>query len=391
MISIAPHKTRECCMLNCITRGLIKFMVLAAILVSLQKITMAGERREGTRFSLLCLGDILLVNEAERRVNLRGEKYPFEKIEHEFLKYDFIFANLEAPVTERGSPFVGKAYSFRMGPEIIRCIKKLKIDVVSLANNHLMDYGTSGMEDTISYLEKLSIRYSGAGKNLAEARRPALLTYGSTRIFLFSYCDRPPEQYYALEFRPGIAPIDIGIIKNDIAYHKSAGDIALVSLHWGIEQTHVPQSYQVRTAHEIIDSGADAVIGHHPHWPQGIEIYKEKPIIYSLGNLINGFYNRVERDNIGAAFYFSGGKLERLKILPIAGQNKKIEFQPFLLEGQEAEKCLTLIQGLSKRLGTVMEIKDGTGSVSIYQNAASISKIDQNAAAKAPAKRVVPD
>jgi hypothetical protein len=372
--------------------GLSRFKVILALIASLPWLAATGYSLEsGDRFSILCLGDILLVNEAERRVIYSGEEYPFQKIQHELLKYDFVFANLEAPVTERGSPFSGKAYSFRMNPAISQCINKLKIDVVSISNNHLMDYGVPGLEDTLSYLQKQGIKYSGGGKNLTEARRPALLKYGATRMFIFSYCNRPPNQYYALEGRPGIAPIDTGMIKSDIAYHKTGNDVALVSLHWGIEQTHIPQSYQVRIAHEIIDSGADAIIGHHPHWPQGIEIYKGKPIIYSLGNLINGFYNPVERDNIGVALYFAGAKLEKIKVLPIAGQNRKIEFQPYLLAGDPAEKCLSLIQGLSKKLGTVMEIRNDAGFVPLNQNSVDISKINESAAAKSPARRPVPD
>src|SRR5271157_2610722 len=129
--------------------GLAKFSVVLALIASLPWFAATGYGGgNADRFSILCLGDILLVNEAERRVIYNGEEYPFLKIEHELSKYDFVFANLEAPVTDRGSPFSGKAYSFRMNPAISQCISKLKIDVVSISNNHLMDYGVPGLEDT---------------------------------------------------------------------------------------------------------------------------------------------------------------------------------------------------------------------------------------------------
>jgi hypothetical protein len=324
------------------------------------------------RFSILFLGDILLVNEAERYFLAKGKEYPFRKIKNDLLKYDFIFANLEAPVTERGLPFSNKAYSFRMRPDIALCIKDLKIDAVSISNNHLMDYDLEGMEDSLSYLDKLNIRHSGGGKNISLARKPAILKHGGMNIYILSYCDRPPVEYYASATRHGIAPLDLDMIREDIATYKTKDAIVFVSLHWGIEQTHRPQAGQKKTAHEIIDAGADAIIGHHPHWPQGIEVYKTKPIIYSLGNLINGYYNIIERDNIGVAMYFYRNNLEKIKILPIAGQNKKIQFQPFLLTGKSAESSLELIQKLSRELGTDLEIRDSLGHIPMSQDGISI-------------------
>ena len=362
---------------------LLNFILATAIVLSLSEWRPSSAGQHEERFSILCLGDILLVNEAERSIQSRGSEYPFRKIANEFLKYDFIFANLEAPVTERGVPFAKKAYSFRTKPEIALCIKNLKIDAVSLSNNHLMDYGIEGIEDTVSYLDALNIRHAGAGRNLAEARKPAVLTFGATRVYIFAYCNRPPEQYYALENRQGTAPLDIGLVREDISSYKKKNDVALVSLHWGIEQTHIPQSSQIRTAHEIIDSGADAVIGHHPHWPQGIEIYRGKPIIYSLGNLVNGYYNHVERDNIGVGLYFSSGSLEKIKVLPIAGQNKKIQFQPYLLAGEPAGQTLELIRQLSEKLGTRMEIRDDFGYIPVNQNNSAVGIKNESPAGEA--------
>lgn len=314
-------------------------------------------------FSILFLGDILLANEAEQQIRQKGIDYPFSKIKEELLKYDFIFANLESPITGRGTPVENKPYIFRIEPDDAACLKDLKIDVVSLSNNHLMDYGEEGMEDTIRALDGLNIRHTGGGRDLAQARRPAILKYRDTNIVILAYCNRPPSDYYATETGPGIAPLDIRMIQDDIASYKHQNNIVIVSVHWGIEQTHVPQKDQMADARAIIDAGADAVIGHHPHWPQGIELYKERPIVYSLGNFINGYINPIERDNIAVGLYFSGSRLESIRVVPLAGRNRQIRFQPYVLTGRQADGFLTLIRILSKKFKTVVEIRDGYGHI----------------------------
>ncbi|TFH42711.1 MAG: CapA family protein, partial [Chrysiogenales bacterium] len=233
-----------------------------------------------------------------------------------------------------------------------------------------------GMADTLDFLYRHNIKYSGGGSDLAAARVPARLQYGDTIIYVFSYCSRPPEEFYAGKNRPGIAPLDIEMIRDDIASYKTPGSLVFISLHWGIEQTHVPQSYQIVQARQIIDAGADAIIGHHPHWPQGIEIYRGKPIIYSLGNFINGYTNAVERDNIGVVFYYSGDQLERIKVIPIAGRNRKIRYQPYVLAGNEAEECLKIVSGLSKHLGTDIEIAGDYGFIDMMRSEERIGMRD---------------
>ena len=340
-----------------------KYAALAAVLLA--AVCLSGHSYGGTaqRFSILFVGDILLANEAERHIHKKGLEYPFWKIKQELLKYDFIFANMESPITTRGEPVEDKPYVFRVKPDDAVCLRDLKIDAVSISNNHLMDYNAEGMEDTITTLDRLNIRHTGGGRNLTEARRPAILKYGDTSIIILAYCNRPPEDYYATDSTPGITPLDLAMIREDIESYKLPNNIVVVSLHWGIEQTHEPQSSQVAEAHAIINAGADAIIGHHPHWPQGIELYRGKPVIYSLGNFINGYINPVERDNIAAGFYYNGNTLELIKIVPLAGRNRQIRFQPRVLEGKQATDFLKLIRSLSLKLKTNIQIADGVGLI----------------------------
>ncbi|MBN2159080.1 MAG: CapA family protein [Spirochaetes bacterium] len=332
------------------------------------------------RFSILFVGDILLANEAEEHIHAQGIDYPFKKIKNDLLRYDYVIGNMEAPITSRGLPYTDKAYTFRVHPSSARCLRDLKLDAVSLSNNHLMDYGKEGMEDTIAYLNHLNIRHAGGGKNVIDARRPVLLRRGDVTICMLSYCDRPPNDYYASSVRPGIARLSLDDIKEDIAIWKQTYTIVIISLHWGIEQTHDPQPYQKALAREIINAGADAIIGHHPHWPQAIEMYRGRPVVYSLGNFINGFTNHIERDNIAVAFYYTGNSLERIKIIPVAGKNRAIKCQPYIQEGSEAKATLRLVQSLSKKYNTDFDITANHGLIDLTRIDTQIVKTEERPA-----------
>ncbi len=292
----------------------------------------------------------------------KGPEYPFTGIRDVISGYDFFFCNLETPITSRGTPWYHKAYTLRLLEKYAAGISSLGLDVAALSNNHIMDYGVTGFFDTLISLHEMGIRHTGAGFNLEQAREPAIVTFGKTEVFFFSYCSRPPKAFHAEENKAGTVPLDLEIIEEDLKkYEEKDNALLLVSLHWGIEQTNRPGSYQRYWARKIIDAGADGIIGHHPHWPQGIEIYKGKPIFYSLGNFINGYTNRIERDNILAALHVRNGELFGVEILPLAGKNREINFRPHLMKGEKAEAHLKRIQYLSAEFGTELVIHDGRG------------------------------
>jgi len=314
-------------------------------------------------YSLLFTGDILIDNELTGYMEKEGIDYPFRKISDRLEKYDVVFGNLETPIAKTGIPVRNKPYVFALDPQYKKVFKTIRLNAVSLANNHILDYGVEGMRATIKNLKSLGIRYSGAGEDLAAARRPVVFNIGTSEILIFSYCQRPPLNFFAEKEHPGTAPFYLRYIREDIARYRHRDAVIIVSVHWGIEQTSRPQKYQRVLARRIIDAGANAIIGHHPHWPQGVEVYKKRPIIYSLGNFVNGYYNKVERDNIFASLHFRRTKLERLEILPVAGKNKDIVFQPSIMKGKAAEMHLKRIQWLSAELNTRLKILKGRGVI----------------------------
>ena len=331
--------------------------------INLSKLKEKDKNFYNQDFSILFAGDILMANKIDEFIKKKGKRYCFRKIKKDLHNYDFIWANLETPITTRGKAVKNKAYTFRLLPQNSEILKDIKLDVVSIANNHLLDFGIKGMNDTLYYLRKWRIAYTGAGRNARASRIPAMLHYGTTQIYFLAYCERPPYSFYAKKNKPGTAALVIRNILADIKKYKSKNSLVFVSLHWGIEKTHYPKKYQKRIARRIIKGGADAIIGHHPHWPQGIEIYKGKPIIYSLGNFINGYYNEVEKDNILTAFYYRTNKLKKIEILSVAGKNQEINFQPYVLEGERARNNLMIIQKISWPFKTEIEIEGNKGVI----------------------------
>lgn len=322
-------------------------------------------KKDSSKHSILCMGDLLVVREAEELLEVNGEDYPFEKIEDEFRKYDIVFANFEMSITYRGSVHPRKPYTFRLHPDNANYFKELKIDVVSIANNHILDYGNPGLFDTMSFLKEWNVLYSGAGKNLEMARKPAVLNKNDTDVLFLSYCERPPSDFYATENNPGTAPMNLKYIIEDVKKYKRKNNIVLVSLHWGVEHNDFPEKYQVTVAHSIIDSGADGIIGHHPHVPQGIEIYNGKPVIYSLGNAITGFYNPNYKNNVMVSLQYRGPDLLDIRIIPIAGKFREVKSQPHILNGSKAVKILKHMQRVSRPFKTDISIKDDKGVIKV--------------------------
>ena len=234
------------------------------------------------------VGDIML-DELPGQYIKKG-KDPFKSFASILASSDITIGNLET-VVGRGGKKEQKPYTFRAHPRVIPVLKK-HFSAVSLANNHSADYGTKAFVQMMDLFDQKGLRYFGAGKNIVEAHEPIIFNVKGKRIAILGYNEFFPRSFEALDDRPGVAWSDDDYVRYDIRrareHHKA--DLVIVFPHWGIEHEKVASSRQVALAHLMIDSGADAVIGGHPHVTQNIEIYKDKPIFYSLGNFVfNGF------------------------------------------------------------------------------------------------------
>jgi poly-gamma-glutamate synthesis protein (capsule biosynthesis protein) len=222
------------------------------------------------------------------------------------------------------------------------------------------------MQDTISWIESNGWQYCGAGDNLEQARQPSILQYGETRIVLLSYNERPPIEFYATYTTAGTAPLSLDVVKEDILKYRQPGTVIIVNPHWGIEMTTVPRRDQRKTARAILDMGADAVIGQHPHCPQGVELYKGKPIFYSIGNFITGFSYPSQMDNMAVALYINeNAQIIRIEIIPVNGKNKEIMHSVSLLSGNRAKRLLNNVEDLSRDFGVKIVRNQNRGFIEL--------------------------
>ncbi|QSQ14460.1 CapA family protein [Myxococcus landrumensis] len=268
---------------------------------------------------------------------------------------DLFVVNLECPFTEGGEK-LAKNFNFRARPELVGALLAGGVDAVSLANNHLMDYGAQGLVDTLVTLEAARIPYFGAGRNLAEARKPAVITVGGVRVALLGYFflgerNIEPPEVYATETTPGVAghfsDVDVmeRMLREDILAAKHQADVVLPFFHWGREGTYVPEPYQVRLAHAAIDAGAAGVLGSHPHVLQAMELHRGAPVVYSLGNFVFGG-NWNPRDKRGALWkgrFGPGGYLSS-EVFPLRTDRfPELPFQPVPVTGEAAEEVFRLL------------------------------------------------
>ncbi len=202
---------------------------------------------------------------------------------------DIAIGNHEFAFSTRGEP-QDKQYVHRTDPKYISILTDMGMDVMTLANNHALDYGTDALLDTIETLKNAGIAYIGAGANYSEAK--ALKTVevkGKTFGFLAASRVIPNTSWNAKEGTPGMfTAYDDTALREEIRNAKTVCDVVLVYFHWGTQRVEMPEDYQHEMAKRCIDAGADAIIGTHPHILQGVEYYQGRPIVYSLGNFLYG-------------------------------------------------------------------------------------------------------
>ncbi|MDE2440469.1 MAG: CapA family protein [Betaproteobacteria bacterium] len=238
--------------------------------------------------TLIFVGDIML-DDGPGRVIAAGDDplAPFASI---LDTADYRIGNLECAVANSGEAQASKVWSFRARPETLKILQG-RFDAVSLANNHSGDYGQTAFIETTQQLDAAGIAHFGGGRNLAEAHRPLWIAKKGLKIAILGYNEYKPRRFEAGPQTPGIAWSEDEQVITDIRAAKAAGaDHVIPFMHWGWEKSMQPDDRQRSFARRMIDEGASAVVGSHPHVTQGAEIYRDKPIVYSLGNFVfDGF------------------------------------------------------------------------------------------------------
>ncbi|MDE5413328.1 CapA family protein [Alkalihalobacterium chitinilyticum] len=278
-------------------------------------------QKELEPIEIIFVGDVMMEWSLKNTINTKGVDYPFQNVKEDIQKADYAVANLETAITTSNNSF-GKQYNFKANPIKLEGLVNAGFDLVSLANNHTMDYREEGLLDTIKYLREYGIDFVGAGKNSEEAYASHTVVLNDQKVTFLAFSRVLPDvSWYATDTKPGIASgyqeervIDI------IEKEKVDTDYVLVYMHWGIERANRPENYQRDYARKMIDAGADAVIGAHPHVLQGFEFYDGKPIAYSLGNFL-------------FPDYITGPTAETgLLSIIIEEEQVKMKFNPFYID-----------------------------------------------------------
>ncbi len=310
----------------------------------------------------------MLGGSAAPELATRGYEYPFVHVRPLLQAADVVFGNLEGPLTNSGQPEPDKRYVFRSPPDkVAPALAAAGFNVVSLANNHSMDYGMEGLAQTLAALDAAGIRHVGAGMSSRQARRPAFIAANGHTIAFLAYSLTFPESFWARRDRPGTAFGHEAHVRADVAAARQHADVVVVSFHWGREITTELRDYQPALAHAAIDAGALVVLGHHPHVLQGIERYKDGIIFYSLGNFAFGSYSQNATRSIVAQVSIQDARLTEVRLFPTNVNNIEVVFQPQPLYADEADLVIEELQRLSIPLGTTIENGRGIGIVQLLE------------------------
>lgn len=228
---------------------------------------------------------------------------------------DLFMLNHEFVFSLRGKPMEDKEYTLRNDPKYVKILQDFGTDVVSIANNHVLDFGQDAFADTLDTLKAADIAYVGGGSNIDEASAPVIRTINGQTFAIFAATRVAPSyNWYAASNQPGVfQTYDAAKLNAAISEAESQYNHTIVFVHWGIERNETPEEYQRTLAKGYIDSGADLIIGCHPHVLQGFEYYNGVPIIYSLGNYLFG--NRTDATLLLNAEFAANGAIT-LRLIP---------------------------------------------------------------------------
>ncbi|MFP5342276.1 MAG: CapA family protein [Candidatus Limnocylindria bacterium] len=261
---------------------------------------------------------------------------------------DLAIANFENPAPDRPRWHTSGTV-FHADPDLIDGLVDAGIDYVSLANNHIGDAGNAGVLQTIANLEARGLAYSGAGEDLDAARRPAMLEANGVTVAVLGY-DAIARAYFAGEDEPGSAQLSLTRIRNDIKWARRDGaDVVIVFPHWGAEYQAKPFAAQQRIARDIIEAGADMIIGNHAHWAAAMEIHDGRPIWYALGNFVfDQTWSEPTMEGITLELTFEGARLAQVRMRPHIILDKA---QPnFLDPAGDGKVVMNQVFGASKGL-----------------------------------------
>jgi poly-gamma-glutamate capsule biosynthesis protein CapA/YwtB (metallophosphatase superfamily) len=303
-------------------------------------------------------GDVLGDRGVGLFIDKKGAAPLFANVRPLFEQASLAFVNLEGPISDKGTRADWKEYTFRDRVQLADGLLASGIDVVSMANNHAMDYGSKALLDTFARLKKAGVRWAGAGENAAAAAAPSLLITPAGMVAVLAFTDIIPGGFAAGPDSPGLNPTTPDRKAMIAAVTKAAkkAKFVVVSFHWGDEYTTRPNATQKELAHAVIDAGADLVLGHHPHVLQGFEVYKDRLIAYSLGDFVWDHYSQETGETVVVQVAIPGKGAPSFQLIPV--YLDEVTGVPSPVTGDHAASILKRVAGYSADLGLNLTIRD---------------------------------
>ena len=313
--------------------------------------------------SFCTTGDLIFWREVADYIDQNGGASAMANIADALSSADVTISNLESPLSDNDSePIYDKDVYIIGKPSAIEGMVNSGIDIVSLANNHIMDYTGPALQDTLNALDAKGILHAGAGMNEAAADKMAETTVNGVSIAFLSWTDIVPDNYVAYKDEPGVASARLNM--NDalkrVREAKQTHDIVIVAMHWGIEyQDHMDESEQQVPAHQLVDAGADVILGNHPHVLQGIEFYNGALIAYAHGNCV--FRQAFEFGNTHESYVLNFDITENgVKNVVATPLYLSDEYGiPSVAEGDQAQTTLSRLVEISEGMNTAFDLRDG--------------------------------
>ena len=292
------------------------------------------------KVSLIAVGDVMLSRSVDSAIKRHGDyKYPFLKTTDLLKSADITFGNLETAITP-GRQVVSGEMMFRSDPEVVEGLNLAGFDILSLANNHSMNFGQQGIKDTFQYLNEAGIEYIGAGNDKAEARQPVIFEVKGLKFAFLAYTDTDvvPASYEASSSRAGNAFMNVAEMQEDVNGVKGSVDFVIISMHSGSEYVPGPNSRQTNFARQAVEAGTALVIGHHPHVTQTMEKYQDGYILYSLGNFVfDQMWSEETRRGLIAEIIFNADGIQEFEFYPVVIEDYA---QPRYANSTEEEEIL---------------------------------------------------
>jgi hypothetical protein len=282
---------------------------------------------------LLVGGDVMLGGRAKQLLTTHGGRYPFAALRPLFDRARTVLANLEGPVAREASR-QDRRFSYRVAPWTAEVLADAGVRLVTLANNHLMDCGREGVTETLRVLARAGVQAVGAGADTVAAHAPAILDGSDGSIGVLGYYWN--RRCAATSRLPGGAMDDDASLERDITALRPRVDLLVVTSHWGVPYERIPAEAERARARRAIELGADAVVAHHPHVVQPLEIHRGRPIFYSVGNLAFGSGNSKAEGLLVGLRREPGALVVEVYALYVKNRDPRVDYQPRLMRGSAA-------------------------------------------------------